>query len=372
MTSAPAADQRRPRIALVVNPIAGMGGPVALKGTDGAVDQARQRGAVPVAGARAVRFLRALPAEIDVVTCSGPMGADACVAAGRSCEVVVQVDEPTSAADTRRAVRTFAGQDVDLIVFVGGDGTAYDVASSLDHALVCLGVPSGVKMNSAVFADGPEAAARVAAQWLAGGLDAELAEVVEVDEGAVREGTLRPARLGTLRVPVDAAVAGSKAEPGGSLEGVVEAVEELARPGEVLVLGPGGTMLAAKEALVGDGTLLGVDVIVVGPHGGATLEVRDATAKDLAGVPDTAVVVVSPIGGQGFVLGRGNQQVVPDLLRRTGWDQLVVVATPQKLAGLDALRADTGDLDLDRAAPAHLAVLTGPGFRRLVPLRTGV
>lgn len=357
------------RIGLLVNPIAGMGGPVALRGTDDSVDEARARGAVPVAEARAVRFLARLAPEVRVATVSGTMGASPCAGAGRAAEVVLAVDEPTSAEDTVRAARELLGSGVSILCFVGGDGTARDVARAIGHDVPCLGVPSGVKMNSGCFADGPEAAADVVRAFLEGRAEARVVEVVEVDEAAVRAGELAPARLASLLVPGAERVAGSKAEAGGSLEGLCQAVEDLAEPGATLVLGPGGTLHAIKVALAGEGTLLGVDVVVVDGHGKPALAARDATARELEAVPETARLVVSPIGGQGFVVGRGNQQVVPGLLRRLGWEGLVVVATPEKLDGLRVLRADTGDPALDAEAPAHLRVVTGPGFERLVRLQ---
>jgi len=359
----------RPRLGLIVNPVAGMGGPVALKGTDDAVDEARRRGASPVSPARARRFLEALEAAADVRTCSGPMGADACEAAGRPREVLVDVTEPTSAADTRRAARALVDAGIDLLAFVGGDGTALDVAEAIGHEAVVLGVPGGVKMNSPVFGETPEDAARAAEAFLEGRATAREVEVVEVDEARLREGEVERSTLGSLRGVRHDRVQAGKAAPGGSREAVAQVADELAEPGATLVLGPGSTVHAIKQHLVGEGTLLGVDVVDVDRRGRARRTAADATADDLATAPDDARVVVSPIGGQGFVVGRGNQQIAPDLLARVGWDRLIVVATPEKLRGLEALRVDTGDPELDGHAPEHIDVLTGPGFRTRVPVR---
>jgi len=362
----------RPRLGLIVNPIAGMGGAVALKGTDDAVDEARERGAEPVAPDRARRFLDALDLEVAIVTCSGPMGEDVCQAAGLEARVLVTVDEPTSADDTRRAARAIADEGVDLLCFVGGDGTALDVADAIDHDVVCLGVPGGVKMNSAVFGETPEASALVVREHLAGELETQVAEVVEVDEDRLRQGQTRgdvAPRLDTLVAPSHRAVQAGKFNPGGSVDTVAEGALDLAEPGRVLVLGPGSTTHAIKTELVGEGTLLGVDVVSVDGDGQAHLGARDATARDLEGFDD-ALIVVSPIGGQGFVIGRGNQQLSPGLLDRVGWDNLRVVATRRKLSGLASLRADTGDPALDARAPRYVDVLTGPGFETRKKLST--
>lgn len=361
----------RPILGLVVNPIAGMGGAVALKGTDDRLEEALSRGAQPVAHDRTVRFLGALGLPVEVLTCSGPMGQAACQEAGVACQVLVEVEAPTTAADTRRAAERLAEAGVDLLCFLGGDGTAMDIAQAIDHELVCLGVPSGVKMNSGVFGETPEAAAEVARAFLSGQAATQEAEVVEVDEAALRRGEIDPVRLDSLIVPQHEEVAPNKAHPGGTVEGLVEAILEQAAPGSTWVLGAGSTVMAIKEALVGTGSLLGIDVVEVGSDGTARLVLEDATAEQLEAVGDQAHLVLSPIGGQGFVVGRGNQQVSPVLLGRLGWERLIVVATPEKLSGLERLRADTGDPALDASAPGHLQVVTGPGFRRMVPLHAG-
>ncbi len=368
----PDAPPSRPLVGFVVNPIAGMGGPVALKGTDDALEQARQRGATPVSPPRATRFLEAFQAKARFLTCQDPMGASLLEGGGHPHEAPIPVQEPTTADDTKRAVQAFADAGADLIVFVGGDGTALDVAEAIGQEAVCLGVPGGVKMNSPAFGQTPEHAARVAEAFLAGQTGMRAVEIVEVDEDRLREGRVEGARLGSLRVPEHPGVQPGKASPGGSVEGVIEAGVELATPGSVLVLGPGGTMHALKERLLGrEASLLGVDVVRGLEEGGAECLIEDATAGDLEGVPESARIVVSPIGGQGFVLGRGNQQLVPGLLRRVGWDRVVVLATPRKLRELEALRVDTGDRGLDEAAPSSMDVITGPGFRSRVRVQAG-
>ncbi len=364
-------DPAPPRLGLIVNPIAGMGGAVALKGTDDRVEDARARGAEPVAHDRAVRFLEALRLEVEVLTCSEPMGAGACREAGLVPEIVLQVAAPTTAQDTQLAARELVQAGVDLLCFLGGDGTAMDVAQAIDHEVACLGVPTGVKMNSGVFAETPEAAAKVARAYLQEEAQATEGEVVEVDEAALDRGEIDPVRLASLIVPQHAAVAPNKAHPGGTVEGLAEAIEDRLTPGSTWVLGGGSTVQAIKQALVGRGSLLGVDVIEVDEAGAPRLVIEDATADELADLPGTTQLVLSPIGGQGFVVGRGTQQVSPGLLGRIGWGNLIVVATPEKLKGLDGLRVDTGDPELDARAPARLRVLTGPGFRRLMNLSSG-
>lgn len=359
-----------PSLGLIVNPIAGMGGAVALKGTDDAVEEARRRGAQPVTPDRARRFLEALERDVQILTCSGVMGERACRNVGLDPRIVLDVEEPTTPEETHEAALRMLDEQVDLLCFVGGDGTAVDVAEAVGHSLVCLGVPGGVKMNSAVFGETPERAARVADDVLAGRARTRTVDVVEVDEQRLREGDLERVALGSLLVPDHRNVQAGKAAVGGGLGPIAEAGRELATAGACLVIGPGSTTMAIKEELVGEGTLLGVDVVEVDEEGKAHLAIEDAQAEQLDGLED-ALILVTPIGGQGFVIGRGNQQLSPVLLSRVGWKNLRIVATPAKLRELEALRADTGDVGLDAQAPAYADVITGPGFRARRPLEAG-
>lgn len=388
--------RRRRTVGLLVNPVAGMGGPVGLKGSD---DRAalEAAGADPVAPGRAARFLErveelGLGAEVAWVACPGPMGADALAEAGLddggdAAEGSVEVLEadppladPTTADDTRRLAPRLAGAS-DLLVIVGGDGTAADVADALGAAgpdvadVPVLGVPAGVKMHSGVFAQDPAAAADVLAAWLAGGAAVETVEVRDVDEAAFRDGRLELVRKGRLRAPAHPLRVPGKvdrrpdAEAARALAG---ALVDRVREGR-WVLGPGSTLLAVKEALglsrsEGTATPLGVDVVEDGEPLAADAD--EATLLDLCDAGTR--VLVAPIGGQGVVLGRGNQPVSAAVLRVCGGaEALVVCATPGKLRGLDALRFDTGDADLDAAFGDHLRVVTGPQRSAVMRVRAG-
>ena len=375
-------------IGLVVNPIAGMGGRVGLKGTDGKAAEAAAQGATPRAPDRAVQALAALhevAPDTRLLAAGGVMGADAAREAGFEPEVVFEpagaldVDPTdaaalataTSAADTRAAVEAFLAQDVDLVLFVGGDGTAVDVLEVLQAAgaaereadsegaaqVPMLGVPAGVKVYSAVFAVDPRAAGHVA-----GTFDGtETAEVNDIDEASYREGEVRSELRGIATVPVAEERQAGKQLTGGSVAGLADALASEARSssGITYVFGPGSTVGAVEEALGFDGSPLGVDVWRDGEvlvRDGGEADILDALGED-------NVVVVSPIGGQGFVLGRGNQQLSPAVLRRA---DLEIVASRQKLQGLGVLRVDTGDPDLDEALRGWRRVRVGRHERRLI------
>lgn len=333
------------RVGFVVNPVAGMGGRVGLKGTDGKVQEAIDLGAETRAPARARRALAALVdamPDCSVLSWGGSMGADAAADAGVDCDVLgdpageAAGPTGTTAADTRAAVESFCAAGVDVVLFVGGDGTAADVAAALDGDTPMLGVPAGVKVYSSVFAVSPEDAAAV----LAGFDRVEDREVLDIDEDDFRAGEVNPELRAVVPVPVGDALQASKQTPSGRVDALARGVAGEVEPGVTYVFGPGSTVGAVERELGIDGSPLGVDVWRDG-----TVLVRDGRADEiLAALDDRSVLIVSPIGGQGFVLGRGNQQLSPDIVRRC---DLLVVASRAKLDGLPVLRVDTDDPDLD-------------------------
>jgi predicted polyphosphate/ATP-dependent NAD kinase len=365
------------RIGLLVNPIAGLGGRVGLKGTDGAdvVARALALGAVPAAGARAARALVRLVAEapggsVALVVAPGAMGQEPARAAGLTpAEVVGEVGAgPTTAEDTRRIARAM---EVDLLLFAGGDGTAADVLAAVGDGTPALGIPAGVKIHSGVYAVSPEAAGRIAAGLARGGrLDLVEAEVLDLDEEAYRRGEIAPRLAGYLRVPREPRLVQSRKAPSPASERV--ATEAIAadvvahmEPGRSYVLGPGTTVRAVADRLGVPKTLVGVDVVRDGD-----LVRADATERQLVEIVEEgpAAIVVTPIGGQGFVFGRGNQQIGPSVVARVGRDHLLVLATPWKLASLGGapLRVDTGDPEVDAMLAGHVQVITGYGERAVV------
>jgi NAD+ kinase len=353
------------RVGVVVNPIAGMGGRVGLKGTDGKVEEARARGAKPRAPDRAVDALSALQErapETTLLTYGDPMGEREAREAGFEPTIVgVPEGEETTADDTREAVAAFLDAGVDLILFVGGDGTAVDVAAArAEHGgdAPILGVPAGVKVYSAVFAVTPAAAGRIAAAFDS----TEEREVVDVDEDAFRGGEVHTDLKAVVPVPVAPDLQSSKQLGGGTVEGLAAAVAEEVQPGRTYVLGPGSTVGAIKRELGFEGTPLGVDVFRDGE-----VVAADASERDiLDALGEDNVVVVSPIGGQGFVFGRGNDQISPAVIERSAVE---VVASRRKLDGIGVLRVDTGDAAVDESLRGWIKVRVGRFERRMMEVK---
>jgi len=377
-------------VGFVMNPIAGMGGRVGLKGTDGKVAEAVERGATPRAPDRARRALDRLASvapETRVSTASDPMGERLVREAGFDPVRVVDpfegdAPEPTetSADHTARVVRAFAGLEretgpgtdtadedagdapVDLVVFVGGDGTATDVATALEGTDVpMLGVPAGVKVYSSVFAVSPEDAAEVAATFSR----TERREVMDIDEDAYREGEVHPELRAVAAVPVADDLQSSKQTASGTVESLAEGVADdvRARDGEgvTFVLGPGSTVGAIKAELGFEPSPIGVDVWRDGE-----VVARDATESEiLDALGEENVIVVSPIGGQGFVFGRGNPQLSPAVIERC---EVQIVASRSKLDDVRALRVDTDDPALDAELAGWVRVRVGKFETRMMKI----
>lgn len=351
------------RIGFLLNPVAGMGGAVGLAGTDGQAAEALRRGAVPRACDRAVQALSRLSGD-DVAwyTCAAPMGEDALVSAGIArYTVLYHPSVPTSAADTKAACRAFLAAGVDLVVFCGGDGTARDVFDAVGREVPVLGIPAGVKMYSAVFAVNPAAAADLIRR--AGEVPCRDSEVMDVDEEAYRSGRLTARLYGYACVPYIAErTQGGKQvfeqqDEERAKDDIAAFIAEIMIPDTLYIIGAGSTTARIMERLGLLPTLLGVDAV----RNGEALACN-ADERTLLALLDTyprAKIVISPIGAQGFVLGRGNQQISPAVLRKAGLRNMIVVATPGKLAATPLLYVDSGDATLDREIGDSILVVSG-------------
>lgn len=373
------------RVGFLVNPIAGMGGRVGLKGTDGVLEEALAMGAEPVAPARAVEALVALrgskpSTDIRWFTCGPPMGEAELHEAGYErdgVEVVYRPSKGTTAEDTVKASRAMANARVDILLFCGGDGTGRDILDSVNAELPILGIPAGVKMHSAIFGISPEATARTLTHYLQGDLPMGKAEVIDLDEKAYREGRWSLQLYGLALTPQEPNLVqtGKMMVEAVGDEAIREEMADYLRelmgeePEVLFILGPGGTTHGICEQLEIDKTLLGIDAVLAGEIVGRDLN-EDGLIR-LLGEHPSAKLVLSPIGAQGFILGRGNLQLSPPVLRAIGLHNLLVVATPAKLRATPVLRADTGDPDLDRyfSEKGHLLVIVGYRTKKMHPIQ---
>ena len=371
------------QIGLIVNPVAGMGGKVGLKGTDGVLQEALAKGAVAVAPQRAEEFLRALKVRlgdyhVELLCCPGNMGAQEAEAVSFAFQMLpMLVSEMTSSSDTALAVKLLKEAKVGVIVFVGGDGTARDVLDAIGDgdAPPVLGVPSGVKMYSGIFAINPQDAAEAVVAFLEHRAEVTDFEVMDADEAAIRKDVFDVKLYGCLRgLSAPALIQGSKevspstVNEHDSQDAIAKYVVEEMPKDAVLILGPGTTVERIAQVLGVKKTVLGVDLY---QEGEMTLDVDEKTL--LAKIKDwpKTWIILSPIGHQGILLGRGNQQISAQIVKCVGKKHILVVATLNKLQGMgsNALRVDTDDEETDSMLRGSMLVVTGYREGVTVPVR---
>ncbi len=358
------------RLGLIVNPIAGIGGRVGLKGSDGVEIQRRalQLGAVRESESRAVQALQMVQSigdRLEVITYPHEMGEDAARECGFEPKVVGRIERgETTAEDTRNAALALMGLNVDLLLFAGGDGTARDIYSAVGQRIPVLGIPAGVKIHSAVFGTSPRSTGALAALYLRGRASSlREAEVMDIDEEAFREGRVSARLYGYLKVPYRSElVQGQKAASGpgeqASQRAIAADITDRMQADCLYIIGPGTTTKAIASQLGLSKTLLHVDVVKGGEM--VATDVRESQLLELLqGVK--AKVIVTPIGGQGHIFGRGNQQISPEVIRRVGRDNVIVVSTAGKIDSLGGkpLLVDTGERAVDKMLSGYIRVVTG-------------
>ena len=369
-------------IGLIINPVAGLGGRVALKGSDGVetVEQALALGAIPRAETRtevALKKLLSLKDQIRFLTWRDDMGGALLKRLGFGNQLLGRSEQkPTSPEDTEAAATAMEQVGVDLILFAGGDGTARNICNSVSAAQPVLGIPAGVKIHSGVYAVTPSAAGEVVAMLVRGELvGLREQDVRDIDESAFREGRVRAKHYGDLLVPEEGRFVQQVKQAGREVEAlVVQDIadyfrDEIMKEDVLYLVGPGSTTKGVMDVLGLENTLLGVDLIC-----NETLIASDMTEQDiLAHIKDKPVkLLVTAIGGQGHLLGRGNQQLSPEVIRTVGRDNILVLATKTKIRELDGrpLLLDTGDPELDKVLSGTMTVLTGYNDRILYPVTT--
>ena len=363
------------KVGFLINPIAGMGGAVGLKGTDGPLYlEALRRGARPEAHLRALRFLKRCleiglfnSKDVTFIVANGVMGCKYFIELGISedsfkCLGIPKRDSTTS-DDTKACVREFIKYGVDVIVFVGGDGTARDIIEVTKGEVPLIGVPAGVKMYSACFAVSPESAADLLNLFIKNQASINYVDIVDVDEYSIfASDRLRLRTYGkSLAISHKYLVTSSKELIRGDevdKEGIAEYfIEEYFRHDVPYILGPGSTVKYIADKLGVPKTLLGFDAVL-----GKRLIGKDLSEKDILyiisnyGIP---YVVLSVIGGQGFIIGRGNKQLTARVLRIIGKNRIIVVATKAKLLHHKYLLIETGDIELDEKLSGYWRVITG-------------
>lgn len=377
------------RLGLLVNPDAGLGGRLGLKGSDGQAELARSKGAEDRSGPRMRLMLeyfsklrRSGFEGIEWVSSEGRMGTDwlpegATIGSVRTTH---SSSGSTSADDTAAAVGALLKEGIDLLVYAGGDGTTRDIVAALDSAgspgTPVIGVPTGVKMHSGCFAASPKAAAEVLSAWLDGDLLLASTEVLDLDEERYRQGEWVVQLYAEAMTPASPRwMQGSKQriEASGeedTTEGLADHIRELVISEDGLVIwGSGGTLRAIAEMNGFQPTNLGIDATLGNEQVGTDLD-ETGLLEILSSHTGPVTLLLSPMGGQGFLIGRGNLQLSPEVLRAIGIDNILGVVTPAKLLTVRRLRIETGDANLDAefAAKRYMKVLQGYRTTRVLPV----
>ena len=377
------------KLGLLVNPDAGLGGRLGLKGSDGQAEIARSRGAQDRSGPRMrimLDHLAALSKEsldgIQWHLSEGRMGTDWIPPTISPFGIIHSSNSSTDANDTSQLVASLIDSDIDLLIYAGGDGTTRDVVAALSQygrpELPIIGVPTGVKMHSGCFASSPKAAAEVLSSWLEGDLLLSSTEVLDLDEDLYREGKWVVRLYAEAITPASPRwMQGSKmrVEASGEeevIQGLAEHVRETLIDDQMMIIwGSGGTLRTIGGILGFELNTLGIDITL-----GTNIVASDLNEKEILAALEEhqgdVILLLSPMGGQGFLIGRGNLQLSPEVLRMIGVDRVLGIVTPAKMLTLRSLRVETGDPEMDErfSKKKYLKVLQG--YRTTRVLRVSV
>ena len=361
------------RLAVVVNPDAGLGGRLGFKGSDGRAAEARAAGAQDRAGPRMKQCLEKLAdlarEPIEIIAWDGRMGGDWIPGDYTSTGVTPDLTDAASTSDFIKS------HSPDLFLYAGGDGTTRDIVEALgDREIPLVGVPGGVKMHSGCFATTPKAAAEVVWSFVTGDLMVARTEVMDLDEEVYRKGEWKVKMYGEAFTPASPRwMQGAKEQvqresEEETLEAMSAHIANLVEENSdlMIVWGSGGTLRQMCKQLGHESTLLGIDIL----HAGKMYDdLNEQGLLEIINSHDGEIkLLLSPMGGQGFLIGRGNLQLSPDVLRSIGIENILGIATPAKLLGLNELRIDTGDenLDAEIRSKKYLKVLQGYRTTRVI------
>ncbi|NLL81423.1 MAG: ATP-NAD kinase family protein [Tissierellia bacterium] len=357
------------KLGFIVNPIAGMGGKVGLKGTDGeeALEKAIKLGAKresPIKAKKALKELVSIKDKIKILTCPSDMGEEIAKELGFEVEVLDELRDLQGAKATEKAASLLLSDEVDLILFAGGDGTARNIYNIVGDKLPVIGIPTGVKIHSAVFATNPLNAGKIVVKFFNNSLiEIRESEVMDIDEEQFREGKVVAKLYGYMKVPYEQAYvqslkAGGISNDSISLEGIADYIVDNMERDCVYLIGSGTTTREVLKKMGLPHTLLGIDIVKNGQ-----ILVKDANETEILETVknNNTRIIVTPIGGQGYIFGRGNQQLSPRVIKAVGKENITIVSTLGKLTDLRSkpFLVDTGDEETDRMLKGYYKVIVG-------------
>lgn len=369
------------RLGFIVNPVAGIGGKVGLKGSDGEhiLKKALELGAVRESGKKAfvaMKILKESGADVEIFTWPGEMGEDICREAGLDAHVCGSIiPGATTPEDTIRAAREMSAWNLDLILFVGGDGTARNIMDAVGTDAAVLGIPAGCKIHSGVYALNPKTAGKLLVQYVNGKVrETKLAEVMDIDEEQFRNGVVQARLYGYLKIPNESKMiqnlkSGRGFSETASIEMLSHYVADEMKDGILYLVGTGSTTASIMQKLKLPNTLLGVDAVY-----NRKVVASDCTEKELLKLIEEypeVKIIVTVIGGQGYVFGRGNQQISAEVIRRVGKDNIIIAASRGKILSLfgSTLHVDTGNEEVNQMLCGYYRVIVGYEDIMMLPMR---
>lgn len=369
------------KIGFIVNPVAGIGGKVGLKGSDGEqiLKRALELGAVRESSSKALvtmKILKEAEPDFELVTCPGEMGENVCREAGIKYHLIeMDVTEHTTPSDTVLAAKKMQECGLDLILFVGGDGTARNVLDALGSDTLVLGIPAGCKIHSAVYALNPKSAGRLVLKYIRGEIkQTKISEVMDIDEEKFREGVVQAKLYGYLKIPNETTMvqnlkSGRGISDAVSVEMLSNYIADEMKEEVLYIVGTGSTTAAIMKKLGLKNTLLGVDVVY-----NRELLASDCTERELLDYVERyekVKIIVTVIGGQGYVFGRGNQQISAEIIKRVGKENIIIAAARDKILSLfgDSLHVDTGNEEVNQMLCGYYRVVVGYEDIMIVPMK---
>jgi len=257
------------------------------------------------------------------------------------------ITDITTSNDTQNAAKILRDAGVDLLLFVGGDGTARDIFTAIGDTVVTLGIPAGVKIHSGVYASNPTDAGRLTASFLIGQTHTTAeAEVMDIDEESVRQDRISAQLFGYLKIPFErkylqCVKAASSTTESHDQQAIAFDIVDSMLDDCCYIIGPGSTTRTIMQELKLPYTLLGVDLV----HNRQLIGKDLSESELLQKIQDRPTkLIITPIGGQGYILGRGNQQISPAVIEHVGKENIIIIATAQKIRSLYGrpLRVDIG------------------------------
>ncbi len=356
------------KLGFIVNPIAGMGGKVGLKGTDGeeVLEKARELGAypeAPIKAKKALEVLLPLKEKIAVFTCPGSMGEEIAKQLGFKSIVLGEQKDITGPEDTEKAANMMLDEGIDILLFAGGDGTARNIYNAIGDKVPVIGIPAGVKIHSGVYANHPKAAGEVALKYLMDNyMEVKEVEVMDIDEEAFRKGQVTAKLYGYMKVPFEPQLVQNQKSGGiegeeAALDGISDKIIEQMEENTIYIVGSGTSTRPIMEKLGLPNTLLGIDLVK-----DKQLIDSDVNEKEILQhiEGEKAKIIVTVIGGQGYIFGRGNQQLSADIIKKVGKENIIIIATKKKLMSLGGrpLLVDTGNDEVNSMFNGYMRVRT--------------